>query len=243
MGLLRYADRWWDALDATGANVTASCISGLRTFPLRPGEAVTEFDPQSLEQDGFSESLVAAAVKHNAAIHAFNPGTSPHSLTYAGCAFDRYVLPLERDLKIHASHGVVTADRTRTGGYEITLSYAANDAGANSALARLDARAPSPAEMLAPSYSSSWGGANSVMFMYSSLKGEKPVNFSSGSMLDVWAPFVLDDRLTYDFFLNAPGAPEIGPVTGTIFDNVLHFDLPAFTLLPGKEYMGEIEGG
>jgi hypothetical protein len=52
---------------------------------------------------------------------------------------------------------------------------------------------------------------------------------------------VLDDTLKYRLSFNG-GEDSVGPIVGSIFDNVLHFDLPGFTALPGKELMGEIDG-
>lgn len=96
-------------------------------------------------------------------------------------------------------------------------------------------RAPTASEM-APSR-----GADAVYFFTLRANGSQKLSVGAGSTLDVWAPFVLDPHLRYTLTL-ALGDPTIGPLTGSLSDNTLHFVLPAFTAPPSVELMGEIDG-
>ncbi len=71
--------------------------------------------------------------------------------------------------------------------------------------------------------------------------GGKPVAFTPGTTIDVWFPFVLDDELRYTLSFFSDDKPS-GQIAGTIFDNTLHFVLPAFVMAPGKTLMAEIDG-
>ena len=73
------------------------------------------------------------------------------------------------------------------------------------------------------------------------ISGSQPVTFDAGTTVDIWFPFVLDDTLRYDVSLFT-GDKAYGPYHGTLFDNVLHFELPAFTVVPGKGFQAEISG-
>jgi hypothetical protein len=96
-------------------------------------------------------------------------------------------------------------------------------------------RAPTVGEM-PPSF-----GANSYFFFSMEFARTTPIEIAGGSELDVWCPFVLDSDLRYSVTI-AGGDPVVGPIDGTLRDNELHFNLPAFAAKPGVELMGEIEG-
>lgn len=99
----------------------------------------------------------------------------------------------------------------------------------------LRGRAPTASEM-SPSR-----GADAVYFFTLQSGAAQKVSVGAGSTLEVWAPFVLDPRLRYTLTL-ALGDPTIGPLTGRLEDNTLHFTLPAFAVPPSAELMGEIDG-
>jgi hypothetical protein len=219
MGLVRYLDRWWDALDKDRHD-DSGCRRTTLAFPL---------------QVGFSQALLQAAAAHNDDVKMV--GAS--SASAHGCAGDIYVpKPVVSVLPRGATKH---EPRSTTSGYDVTFSYAANDAPPGAAFSLFYVRPPSAAEMLpSPMPPSSWGGPNSVMFFSFTIASKAPVRFQAGSTLDVWFPFVLDDSVTY-FFSTLSGTGEVGPLKAKAYDNALHFVLPAFTAKPGDEFMGEID--
>lgn len=92
-------------------------------------------------------------------------------------------------------------------------------------------RAPTDAEMSAP-------GADAVFF-FSATVGKAPVAIGK-TTLDVWCPFVLDPGARYSLAITG-GEPIVGPIDGTMTNNVLHFELPEFTAKPGTYLQGEID--
>lgn len=126
-------------------------------------------------------------------------------------------------------------------GYHVRVGFSANDSGAPP-VTHLYVRAPTAAEF-APAYPTApgWGGADAVCYFDIAITGSKPIRFSRGSTLEVWFPFVLDDGLRYN--VNYVTGDHASPmIVGTIFDNTLHFVLPAFTLYPAQPMMAEIDG-
>ena len=122
-----------------------------------------------------------------------------------------------------------------TDGYDVTIALAPRDARPDAALFNLSGRAPTEAESwLAPQ-------GNSFFFFSGTVKSANPIHVQAGTTIDVWFPFVLDPSLTYSLTIAHADAP-IGPIDGTLRDNVVHFELPAFVLSPGAELFGEIEG-
>ncbi len=119
-------------------------------------------------------------------------------------------------------------------GYLATLSLPAHTAGGIPADTLLRGRAPNAAEKPPTP------GADAVYFF--TIENEsRAVPFGAGSQLDVRCPFGLDPSLRYTLTI-ARGDPYVGPVAGTAGGNVLHFTLPAFTVPPGTEVQGEIDG-
>ena len=82
---------------------------------------------------------------------------------------------------------------------------------------------------------------NAVLYFDLRINGTSPVTFAQGTTIDIWFPFVLDDRLNYDLTIGYADKP-IGPIYARAFDNALHFVLPAFTVTPGRALMAEIDG-
>lgn len=121
--------------------------------------------------------------------------------------------------------------------YRAWIQLASSDAASDAAVADFRARKPTKAE--------SWANppsGNSYFFFSGTVQSAHPVHVQSGTIIEVWFPFVLDSSLRYSLTIAAPHAMSLGPVDGTLKDNTLHFTLPAFTASPGAELMGEIEG-
>ncbi len=184
---------------------------------------------ESLEFAGFSRELIAAASAHDALPkwQSSTHGTSSHPAN---------------NLMLASAGGTAWTSPQDTAGYELTIAYAANDAPADSTFTQIYGRAPTQAEMLPnPLPPRGWGGPNSVFFFDITVGGRRTVTFAPGTKIDVWFPFVLDDQVRYELGFMS-GGKSTGPVSGTIFDNVLHFELPSFSLTPGSTLMGEIDG-
>lgn len=220
MGLMVSSDRWWDALDMT-AGAPAACWETDAAYPLvanapYPGDApASEVPPDAFPDDARLHPARRCAPSQAAA---------------------------SADLSLHAQGATLHPPRRFTSGYDFTLAYARNDAAADAKLAQIFARAPTHAEF-APSRppAPGWGGPDAVCFFDVAVSGTKPVTFAPGTAIDIWFPFVLDDQLRYNLSFMSAGKPS-GMIFGTIFDNTLHFVLPAFTLQPGAPLMAEIDG-
>ena len=100
-----------------------------------------------------------------------------------------------------------------------------------SSILRGTGRAPTDSEMTGP-------GANSIFFVYATVGPKKLV--APKSTLTIWCPFVLDTSVHYFIEIAGPDA-VVGPVTATLKDNTLAFELPAFTAQPGVDLKGEID--
>ena len=143
------------------------------------------------------------------------------------------------NVSIDPAGGTFAPNPAQTAGYRLRLRYASSTASA-AKFSFAYGRLPTTAEFLPyptpPTFS-----ADAVFFFDLTLSGEHPVTFSPGSQLEVWFPFVLDDRLRYE--LTIEGAQQfVGPLYASPFDNTLRFALPAFTAIPDKQLAGEIDG-
>lgn len=120
-------------------------------------------------------------------------------------------------------------------GYQMSVHFASNDAALEAEITAIFGRAPTEAE--------SWEtrGGNSYFFFSGTVQSTAPVHVQAGTTIDVWFPFVLDTSLYYALTIAHADKP-IGPIDGTLKDNVVHFVLPAFALPPGATLMAEIEG-
>jgi hypothetical protein len=129
-----------------------------------------------------------------------------------------------------------------TAGYDVTVHFAASNADAPVKLRQLYVRAPTAAEFL-PSHAIApgWGYSNAVCFFDFMIGGSNVVAVPSGTTIDVWFPFVLDDQLRYTLSFLSNGQAS-GLIAGTIFDNTLHFVLPQFVMAPEQPLMAEIDG-
>jgi len=252
MGLVTSGDRWWDALDLT---LRGGCWTTERSYPLvvaghypaqyLPADYLPPPDSETLLSQGLSADLVGAAASANADVRDSQTQAKKaqhgNLVTLVGCEADTYTV--EPDLQIHPAGGKIHPDvRNFTSGYDITIAYSRNDAGPDAKLTQLFARAPTKAEF-APNYlpAPGWGGPDAVCFFDIGLGGAKPVMFERGTAIDIWFPFVLDDRLRYNLSFFSAGKPS-GMIFGTVFDNTLHFVLPQFTIDPHDTLMAEIDG-
>ena len=140
---------------------------------------------------------------------------------------------------IDASGGRLHPPKSQTSGYDLDLRYAPNSADRGATFSVVYGRAPTPAEFLP--YPTRYPITTTSVFYFDvTIAAPRPVTFSSGSTLDVWFPFVLDDALRYELFLDGSDR-AIGPIASPVFDNTLHFVLPALTATPGKSLIGEID--
>ncbi len=177
-----------------------------------------------------SQELIAAATLHNADVQRSEPG----------CTADRH--EMKPDLGVHSSGAILHTERSGTAGYDMSVAYARNDAAPKTLFSQIYGRVPTPTEMLEnPAPPHGWGGPNAVFFFDLTIDGAKPVTFERGTKIDIWFPFVLDDKLRYNVTFISDGKPT-GPAYATVFDNVLHFELPSFSMTPGKELMAEVDG-
>ncbi len=121
------------------------------------------------------------------------------------------------------------------GGYAMAVRLASNDADSSARIRGVGGRAPTEAE--------SWmtRGGNSYFFFSGTVDSAAPIHVTAGTTIDVWFPFVLDSSLYYGLTIAHADKP-MGPIDGTLNNNVVHFVLPGFTLPPGATLMGEIEG-
>jgi len=118
-------------------------------------------------------------------------------------------------------------------GFEATLTFVAATPTWDPGFA-LRGRAASVAEMPpAPSM-------NSYYFFRLVTKGATIVSIRQAK-LDVWFPYVLDASKGYVLWLDFL-TPDLDGIPGTLHGNTLHFTLPAFATIPGKEAFGEIDG-
>ena len=82
---------------------------------------------------------------------------------------------------------------------------------------------------------------NAYFFFRLATKGTTPVVVQKGARLDVWFPYVLDDSKSYVLWLDFL-KPDLDDIPGRLEGNTLHFTLPAFGTIPGKDAFGEIDG-
>jgi hypothetical protein len=118
-------------------------------------------------------------------------------------------------------------------GFETTLTFDAATPAWDPTFAILG-RAPTVAEMPPTPH------MNAFYFLSIATKGAQPVVLKSAT-LDVWFPYVLDAKQKYVLLLGFVN-PNIEDVSGTLSGNTLHFTLPAFATIPGKDALGEIDG-
>ncbi|MFN2448690.1 MAG: hypothetical protein ABR508_02685 [Candidatus Baltobacteraceae bacterium] len=180
----------------------------------------------------FTPQFTALALQHNSAMHA----ASGSAALNRPCT-QRFP-DLSRADAIESSGGTLPAQSASA--YAFLLTYGANDAPSGAHIASLRVRAPSGGEILGdPPPPRDQGGPTDVALFYLNIASSRPIVFQPPSGVDVWVPWMLDDSSSYELVMFS-GHSEVGPVKGTLFDNVLHFELPGFTATPG-ELRGEID--
>lgn len=117
-------------------------------------------------------------------------------------------------------------------GYVIVVSFAKNDAAPGTPVPSIHARVPTSAERY-PS-----PGSNSNFFSY--IRSAQRISFAAHSTIDVTFPEYLSPNVSFSIMLDLTEKP-VGPIVGTLHGRTLHFDLPAFTLLPDTKVTAEIE--
>lgn len=103
----------------------------------------------------------------------------------------------------------------------------------------IDARLPTEAE--------SWrnhflhGGGNAYAYFNLRFANDAPLAVAEGTKVRIWLPYLPPLDVTYELtFANA--ATPLDPVYGTIHGSVVEFKLPAFTIPPQAELIGELDG-
>jgi len=84
------------------------------------------------------------------------------------------------------------------------------------------------------------GVPDALYYMFLRRDALETIAFPAGSKIDVWFPYVLDPLRRYSLNV-AFVAPEIGGLTGSLHNNTLHFELPAFALAPGRVAVAQID--
>jgi len=242
MGLVRYGDRWWNAFDErpsapAGVPVINGCTPARASFPLHKPDP----GAKGLTGVGFTQNLADAALAHNALWQRLS---RVQPTTYWDVSQLWFVCPSNTDWPKQLPQSFSDAHRVFGGqgdGYDFRISYAATDAPADAKITSLRVRAPSLSEMLdSSSPPANYGYSTGVLFFYLDVATSKPISFQAGSSVDVWVPWVLDDSLRYEFQM-IQGKTLVTAAKATVHDNVLHFDLPAFTAA-GGEFIGEVDG-
>jgi hypothetical protein len=117
----------------------------------------------------------------------------------------------------------------------VRLAFAPGNYGATSPVAEFHEREPTVGESTLTPH------GDAFYYFDVALRGGALVTFTSGSRVDVWFPYVLDPALRYSLTLGFAQSP-IGPIDGTLVNNTLTFELPAFSAQPGVMLMAEIDG-
>ncbi len=190
--------------------------------------------------------ISAVALNGERASFTWSDGSATHTGTMERLG-NRWLLepaaaaPLAADsLSIRQSGGSIDPPPAQMAAYGIAIRYAANDAVSGSRFSFFYARTPTPAEFL-PYPTTYPFSSDSVLYFDLGIDGQKPIAFTPGTVIDVWFPFVLDDGLDYAIFMDGAAKP-IGPLASTpVFDNTLHFVLPAFVARPGIMLRFEVD--
>jgi hypothetical protein len=177
------------------------------------GPAAKQQPQEWVQHLSISPALVARAEQHVAGFDTDMPIARPFE--QAGCARCGSTLWNFND------------------GFESTLTFDAATPTWDPTFAILG-RAPTVAEMPPTPH------MNAFYFFGITTKGTQPVALKAATF-DVWFPYVLDAKQKYALLLGFVN-PNIEDIPGTLSGNTLHFTLPAFVTVPGKDALGEIDG-
>jgi hypothetical protein len=103
----------------------------------------------------------------------------------------------------------------------------------------IDARMPTEAE--------SWrnhilhGGGNAYAYFDLRFANDAPLSVTEGTKVRIWLPYLPPLDVIYELTL-AKAAVPLDPVYGSIHGSVVDFKLPAFTIPPHAELIGELDG-
>lgn len=133
-----------------------------------------------------------------------------------------------------------------TPGPALRPSPADSDGYAVSILMPPGSQALAPAKIIArrPNSVENWTyypGGNAYVYFNLVTDAGTPVDVPAGTTVDIWCPFVLDTNKTYSLTL-AKAAESVGPINGKLRGNILHFELPAFTIPAHTTLAGEVDG-
>ena len=248
-GFIRLGARWWFALDKApfGGGGNRSCWDTQATYPLAKANSFTEHyvgpSANDLAGLGFSQSLVAAASIRNADVRLAGSAEHTQASLSPGQRMrllcdEEWYLP-KSAAPINSSGGYLTPWSPTSDGYRLSIRYSANDSGMGTTLSTFERR-PTDAELL-PYPTPANYSSDAVFYFDLTFDGPKNVQFQPGTTIEVWCPFYLDAALRYNLSISNADKP-IGPIYGSLFDNTVHFVLPAFTAMPGKTLMAEIDG-
>ncbi|HEY8296986.1 MAG TPA: hypothetical protein VIG32_03075 [Candidatus Baltobacteraceae bacterium] len=231
----RIAGTWWDLLEGYSDRTSATPEHPSWWFEgAPPWRALSYngsyFGPTSarLLSLGLPMHLVATAAAHNPLIasaddaeHRYeSTARRTHSGGIVEPNVDREVIYLPANVTQNgSSHG---GNRSETGGYEIVLVLAPNDAPAGTRVAIDGSRPRAPAA--------------SLYNLTFSFTGSGTVTFGAGSRVNVWFPYILDTRKRYTLSLAGHGSLD-----ADLHDNTLTFALPDFSARPNETFKGSID--
>jgi hypothetical protein len=231
IAMRRVSGSWWDVLEGYSDDTEAHPDHEAWWFEgAAPWHALpyyeSYFGPTSakLLQIGLPKSLVALSAEHNPQIAYANKAEADYiakqrtrggSLTVPSVYREEMYLPANVTQN-GSSHG---GNRVDTGGYEVVLVLAPN----NSAGTAVSLHVARPQD-------------RSVLALSFSFTAPYSTTFGQGSRVNVWFPYVLDTDKQYVLVSNA-----FGTMHADLHDNILTFELPAFSARPGSTFTGEIQ--
>ena len=235
LGLMRLGSRWWGTFAAVPRK-DGWAIQSSAPFKKSADDVIDpKLTPALLKSFGFADDLLEDAVQRNSDI-----SPDPANVREIPPFASETTMEL-RGKQLNTTGGTVAAWGSETAGYAFSMRYSANDAPATAEFSQVYGRAPTKAEFLPYPTPDGFYSSDAVFYFDLTIDATKPVTFAPGSRIFVWFPFVLDDTLRYNLTIGFADKP-IGPVYATAFDNTLEFELPAFTVVPGKQLMAEIDG-
>ena len=220
-------DRWWDLLDLR-ADGTGTGWCGGASAPFEPGiyRKKQPFGIEDLIAAGVPRSLVAEAVNDfdgfNSTTAQFAQALTPPSLL--SCS--------------------IVQPGIGTGILEPTLFSAPWQSDGYTLQIRTPALVPAKLTARRPNNVENWTyypGGNAYVYFTLITSSDAAIDVPLGTSVDIWFPFVLDTTKTYSLTL-AKAVESVGPIDGKLRDNVVHFELPAFTVPAGATLIGEVDG-